>query len=78
MQFLHIILIKGTKHVTYFLKKISPNSIENKGKVHISPSNYYLIVNIPKIINCGVFVSISHLKLLKNVNIPIRPTKKQE
>jgi hypothetical protein len=38
------------------------------GKVHITPSNYHTIVNVPPKLP---IVSISSLKLTENVNVPI-------
>jgi hypothetical protein len=43
------------------------------GKVHISPSNYHLIVNVPPKLP---IVSIAPLKLPKNVNVSPNTNKK--
>jgi hypothetical protein len=44
-----------------------------KGKVHITLSNYYLIVNVPPKLP---IVSMFPLKLPKNVNVPPKSNKK--
>jgi hypothetical protein len=43
------------------------------GKVHITPSNYHSIVNVPPKLP---IVSISPPKLPKNVNVPPKTNKK--
>lgn len=52
-------------------KSVSKNIIKRE-KVHIPPSNYYLIVNV---LSKLPIVSMSPLKLSKNVNVLLRLTK---
>jgi hypothetical protein len=62
----------------YFLcgTRVDPhrsNDNFKKGKVHITPSNYHSIVNVPPKLP---IVSIFPLKLPENVNIPPKTNKK--
>jgi hypothetical protein len=50
-------------------------SKKKKKKVHIYPSNYHSIVNVPSKLP---IVSMSPFKLLKNVNAPLNQQKKTE